>query len=42
MKFEYNGQSKEIITNTNRLAQINDLKVEMKVKITEVTAKMEL
>ncbi|WP_233638317.1 SpaA isopeptide-forming pilin-related protein [Carnobacterium maltaromaticum] len=38
MKFEYNGQSKEIITDTNGLAQINDLKAGMKVKIIEVTA----
>lgn len=38
MKFEYNGQSKDIITDTNGLAQINDLKAGMKVKIIEVTA----
>lgn len=38
MKFEYNGQSKEIVTDTNGLAQMNDLKTGTKVKITEVTA----
>ncbi|OSQ81432.1 SpaA isopeptide-forming pilin-related protein, partial [Listeria monocytogenes] len=38
MKFEYSGQTKEIVTDTNGLAQINDLKAGTKVKITEVTA----
>ncbi|EOB3470332.1 collagen binding domain-containing protein [Enterococcus faecalis] len=38
MKFEFNGQSKEIVTDTNGLAQINDLKAGTKIKITEVTA----
>ncbi|HBI7177698.1 TPA: LPXTG cell wall anchor domain-containing protein [Listeria monocytogenes] len=38
MKFEYNGQSKEIVTDTNGLAQINDLKAGTKIKITEITA----
>lgn len=38
MKFEYNGQTKEIITDTNGFAQINDLKAGTKVKIIEVTA----
>lgn len=38
MKFEYNGQTKEIVTDANGLAQINDLKAGTKVKITEITA----
>ncbi|WP_261998499.1 SpaA isopeptide-forming pilin-related protein [Enterococcus faecalis] len=38
MKFEYNGQTKEIMTDTNGLAQIDGLKAGTKVKITEVTA----
>lgn len=38
MKFEFNAQSKEIVTDTNGLAQINDLKAGTKIKITEVTA----
>lgn len=38
MKFEYNGQTKEIVTDTNGLAQIDGLKAGTKVKITEVTA----
>ncbi|EAF0859633.1 LPXTG cell wall anchor domain-containing protein [Listeria monocytogenes] len=38
MKFEFNEQSKEIVTDTNGLAQINDLKAGTKIKITEVTA----
>ena len=38
MKFDYNGQAKEIITDNNGLAQINELKAGTKVKITEVTA----
>ncbi|HBI1662537.1 TPA: LPXTG cell wall anchor domain-containing protein [Enterococcus faecalis] len=38
MKFEYNGQIKEIMTDTNGLAQIDGIKAGTKVKITEVTA----
>lgn len=38
MKFEFDGQSKEIVTDTNGLAQINNLKAGIKIKITEVTA----
>jgi LPXTG-motif cell wall-anchored protein len=38
MKFEYKGQTKEIVTDTNGLAQIDGLKAGTKVKITEVTA----
>lgn len=38
MKFEYNGQIKEIVTDTNGLAQIDGVKAGTKVKITEVTA----
>lgn len=38
MKFEYNGQTKEIVTDMNGLAQIDGLKAGTKVKITEVTA----
>lgn len=38
MKFEYNGQTKELVTDTNGLAQIDGLKAGTKVKITEVTA----
>lgn len=38
MKFEYDGQTKEIVTDTNGLAQIDGLKAGTKVKITEVTA----
>src|SRR5699024_10733805 len=34
MKFEFNGQSKEIVTDTNGLAQMNDLKAGTKIKIT--------
>ncbi|HBI6483558.1 TPA: LPXTG cell wall anchor domain-containing protein [Listeria monocytogenes] len=38
MKFEYNGQTKEIVTDTNGFAQIDGVKAGTKVKITEVTA----
>lgn len=38
LKFEYNGQSKEVTTNTSGLAQINDIKAGTKVRVTEVTA----
>lgn len=38
MKFEFNGQSKEIVTDPNGLAQMNNLKAGTKIKITEVTA----
>lgn len=38
MKFEYNGQSKEIVTDANGLAQLDGIKAGTKVKITEVTA----
>lgn len=38
LKFEYNGQSKEVTTNSSGLAQVNDIKAGTKVKITEVTA----
>lgn len=38
MKFEYNGQTKEIVTDMNGIAQIDGLKAGTKVKITEVTA----
>ncbi|MGP5428567.1 SpaA isopeptide-forming pilin-related protein [Enterococcus malodoratus] len=38
LKFEYNGQSKEVVTNNNGLVQINDIKAGTKVRITEVTA----
>lgn len=38
LKFEYNGQSKEITTGNDGLAQLNDIKAGTKVKITEVTA----
>lgn len=38
MKFEYNGQTKELVTDMNGLAQIDGLKAGTKVKITEVTA----
>ncbi len=38
LKFEFNGQSKELTTNSAGLAQINDIKAGTKVKITEVTA----
>ncbi|MFW3332125.1 hypothetical protein [Aerococcus viridans] len=32
MKFEFNGQSKEIVADTSGLAQINDLKAGTKIK----------
>lgn len=38
MKFEYNEQTKELVTDMNGLAQIDGLKAGTKVKITEVTA----
>lgn len=38
MKFEYNGQTQEIVTDTNGLAQIDGVKAGTKIKITEVTA----
>ncbi|HHA4378887.1 TPA: SpaA isopeptide-forming pilin-related protein [Enterococcus faecium] len=38
LKFEYNGQSKEIMTGNDGLAQLNDIKAGTNVKITEVTA----
>lgn len=38
LKFEYNGQSKEIVTDASGLAQVNDIKAGTRVKITEVTA----
>ena len=38
MKFEYNGQTKEIVTDANGLAQLDGIKAGTKVKITEVTA----
>lgn len=38
LKFEYNGQAKEIVTDGSGLAQVNDIKAVTKVKITEVTA----
>lgn len=38
LKFEYSGQTKEVITNNDGLAQINDIKAGTKVRITEVTA----
>lgn len=38
MKFEYNGQTKELLTDASGLAQINDSKAGTKVTITEVEA----
>ena len=38
LKFEYNGQSKEVVTDSSGLAQINDIKAGTKVMISEVTA----
>lgn len=38
MKFEYDGQTKEIVTDANGLAQLDGIKAGTKVKITEVTA----
>lgn len=38
LKFEYNGQSKEITTGGDGLAQLNDIEAGTRVKITEVTA----
>lgn len=38
LKFEYNGQTKELLTDASGLAQINDIKAGTKVTITEVEA----
>ncbi|MFI3805589.1 SpaA isopeptide-forming pilin-related protein [Vagococcus fluvialis] len=38
MAFKYDGKTKELVTDRNGLAQINDLKAGTKVNITEVTA----
>lgn len=38
MKFEYNGQTKENVTDTNVLVEMDRVKAGTKVKITEVTA----
>ncbi|MGY0354244.1 SpaA isopeptide-forming pilin-related protein [Enterococcus avium] len=38
LKFEYDGKSKEVTTNSSGLAQINDIKAGTKVKVSEVTA----
>ncbi|MFB5345723.1 SpaA isopeptide-forming pilin-related protein [Enterococcus faecalis] len=38
MKAEYNGQTKELITDKNGLASLNDIKAGTKIKISEVQA----
>lgn len=38
LKFEYAGQTKEIVTDGNGIAQVNDIKAGTNVRITEVTA----